>query len=64
MPFSTSDGVTLWTTTTGTASPAPPVVILTYAASYREHVARLVYRGGVGMGDWRTPRTSRSTPST
>ena len=129
MPFSTSDGVTLWTTTTGTPSSAPPVVILhggpglwddyavlaemlddltvvhrfdqrgcgrsgpsdeqtmtrlaqdidelrihwgherivvlghsfgaglalTYAAPYREHVARLVYLGGVGMGDWHTP---------
>jgi proline iminopeptidase len=28
MPFSTSDGVRLWTATTGTATSAPPVVIL------------------------------------
>ena len=28
MPFSTSDGVPLWTTTTGTASSLPPVVIV------------------------------------
>lgn len=28
MPFSTSDGVRLWTATTGTASSAPPVVVL------------------------------------
>ncbi|WP_165555867.1 alpha/beta fold hydrolase [Kribbella pittospori] len=28
MPFSTSDGVTLWTTTTGTASSLPPVVVV------------------------------------
>ena len=28
MPFSTSDGVRLWTATTGTPTAAPPVVIL------------------------------------
>ena len=28
MPFSTSDGVRLWTATTGTTTSAPPVVIL------------------------------------
>ena len=28
MPFSTSDGVSLWTTTTGTAGSSPPVVIV------------------------------------
>lgn len=128
MPFSTSDGVRLWTATTGTASALPAVVILhggpglwddyavlaemlddltvvhrfdqrgcgrsgpselqsmqrsaqdidelrayfghervvvighsfgaslalTYAASYGDHVAGVVYLSGVGIGDWRT----------
>ena len=129
MPFSTSDGVRLWTATTGTTTSAPPVVILhggpglwddyavladmlddltvvhrfdqrgcgrsgpsdeqtmarlaqdidelrqywgherilvighsfgatlalTYAASYPDHAAGVVYLGGVGIGDWHTP---------
>jgi len=129
MPFSTSDGVRLWTVTTGTTTSAPPVVILhggpglwddyavlaemlddltvvhrfdqrgcgrsgpsdeqtmarlaqdidelreywgherivvaghsagatlalIYAASYPDHAAGVVYLGGVGIGDWRTP---------
>jgi proline iminopeptidase len=128
MPFSTSDGVRLWTATTGTASALPPVVILhggpglwddyavladmlddltvvhrfdqrgcgrsgpselqsmqrsaqdidelrqywghdrivvlghsfgaslamTYAAAYGDHLAGVVYLGGVGIGDWHT----------
>ncbi|WP_433166895.1 alpha/beta fold hydrolase [Kribbella sp. CA-247076] len=128
MPFSTSDGVRLWTATTGTATSAVPVVILHggpglwddyavlaemiddltvvhrfdqrgcgrsgpsdvqsmqrlaqdvdelraywghegivvlghsfgatlalfYAAAYPDHVERVVYLDGVGMGDWRT----------
>ncbi|HEY3558577.1 MAG TPA: alpha/beta hydrolase [Kribbella sp.] len=128
MPFSTSDGVRLWTATTGTASALPAVVFvhggpglwddhavlaemlddltvvhrfdqrgcgrsgpselqsmqrsaqdidelrayfgheqivvighsfgaslaLTYAASYGDHVAGVVYLDGVGIGDWRT----------
>jgi proline iminopeptidase len=129
MPFSTSDGVRLWSTTTGTPSALPPVVILhggpglwddyavlaelvddltvvhrfdqrgcgrsgpaeeqsmartvqdidelreywgyerilvvghsfgatlalLYAAAHPEHTAGVVYLGGVGIGDWRTP---------
>ena len=129
MPFSTSDGIRLWTATTGTSTSAPAVVILhggpglwddyavlaemiddltvvhrfdqrgcgrsdpsdaqsmarlaqdidelrayfgherivvlghsfgaslalTYAASYGDHVAGVVYLDGVGIGDWRTP---------
>ncbi|MEU4286608.1 alpha/beta hydrolase [Kribbella sp. NPDC026596] len=129
MPFSTSDGVRLWTATTGTPTSAPPVVILhggpglwddyavlaemlddltvvhrfdqrgcgrsdpsdeqtmarlaqdidelreywgherivvlghsagatlavIYAAAYPDHTAGVVYLGGVGIGDWRTP---------
>ena len=128
MPFSTSDGIRLWTATTGSATDAPAVVILhggpglwddyadlaemlgdltvvhrfdqrgcgrsdpsdvqslarsardidelrayfgheriivighsfgatlamTYAATYGDHVAGVVYLDGVGIGDWRT----------
>ncbi|TCC01737.1 alpha/beta fold hydrolase [Kribbella soli] len=128
MPFSTSDGIRLWTATTGTATGRPAVVILhggpglwddyavlaemlddlvvvhrfdqrgcgrsdpsdvqtlarsardidelrayfgherivvighsygatlamTYAATYGDHVAGVVYLDGVGIGDWRT----------
>lgn len=128
MPFSTSDGIRLWTATTGSATDAPAVVILhggpglwddyavlaemlddltvvhrfdqrgcgrsdpsdvqslarsardidelrayfgherivvighsfgatlamTYAATYGDHVAGIVYLDGVGIGDWRT----------
>jgi proline iminopeptidase len=141
MPFSTSDGVPLWTTTTGTASSLPPVVIvhggpglwddyavlaemlddltvvhrfdqrgcgrsgpselqsvrrtaqdidelreywgherivvlghsfgatlaLAYAGWYGDRAAGVVYVGGVGIGDWRTPeraeRARRMTPA-
>ena len=140
MPFSTSDGIRLWTATTGTATGRPAVVILhggpglwddyavlaamlddlvvvhrfdqrgcgrsdpsdvqtlarsardidelrayfgherivvighsfgatlamTYAASYGDHVAGVVYLDGVGIGDWRTAydeeRARRITP--
>lgn len=140
MPFSTSDGVRLWTATSGSATSAPPVVVLhggpglwdqyavfaemlddltvvhrfdqrgcgrsapsdvqtmarlaqdidelrayfgherivvlghsfgaslamTYAAAYGDHVAGVVYVGGVGIGDWRThdaaERARRMTP--
>ncbi|TCC27143.1 alpha/beta fold hydrolase [Kribbella speibonae] len=140
MPFSTSDGVRLWTATSGSATSAPPVVVLhggpglwddyavfaellddltvvhrfdqrgcgrsdpsdvqtmarlaqdidelrayfgherivvlghsfgaslamTYAAAYGEHVAGVVYVGGVGIGDWHphdaAERARRMTP--
>ncbi|WP_410790271.1 alpha/beta fold hydrolase [Kribbella sp. C-35] len=140
MPFSTSDGVRLWTATTGSATGRPAVVILhggpglwddyavlaemledlvvvhrfdqrgcgrsdpsdvqtlarsardidelrayfgheriivighsfgaslamTYAATYGDHVAGVVYLDGVGIGDWRThdaaERARRMTP--
>jgi len=56
MPFSTSDGVTLWTTTTGTPSSAPPVVILTYAvralaAHIPQHTFHLI--PDAGHAPWR-----------